>query len=256
MAKKHGKPSRKSRSDKFNHKGKKRHFDGGGDIDAGTLPDVSSPGSAMPVNPPSFGAAFRAAREAGLPAFTYNGKKYTTQLANNPSPSPNNPSPSPASDPAPKKPLIPMDAAGQRLDDIKYGADQGPGYSGSTEASDRVSGVAKTLGKVAPLALLGIPGIGEALFGAAEGGGAIGPAGMAALKSLQMAARGRKGAEALKAVRAAEAARKGAAAGEWNSTYGLGLKKGGSAKTVRMAKGGSVRGGGCETKGTGKGKIR
>jgi len=67
---------------------KTKRYDDGGEVDP-AIEDESDRGSMTPAQqanssastPSNFGAAFKAARAAGNDTFTFNGKKYTTEMA-------------------------------------------------------------------------------------------------------------------------------------------------------------------------------
>jgi hypothetical protein len=101
-----------------------------------------------------------------------------------------------------------------------------------------------TLSRMGTIASLAPIGLGERAAG--EGAGFIGKEGMAALKALK------KRGQLARNLRKVQAPKE-AAAGKWTDEYGLGLKKGG--KVNRFAKGGSIRGKGCESKGKTRGRF-
>ena len=87
---------------------KKRSFryDGGGDVNYGederpAATGMSAAAELMPEKPKAFKEAFRDARSAGDKSFTWQGKKYTTEMAGA-KPKTSTPAPAPAPEPAPK----------------------------------------------------------------------------------------------------------------------------------------------------------
>lgn len=232
----------------------------GGDIDVG---DVQMPNidDAM-----SFNTAYKMARNSGAPIFSWRGKRYssdptgdmgeTTVTAKRPTQRMDIPTP-------------PSKGVGGR--DYSDPFSMRPNVD--PEEYDQQARMEGTLGRMGTVASLTPIGAGERAAG--EGAGFIGKEGMTALKALKKrgqlarnvtAGKQRKALvdQALRDADRAESQRRAkavwkavskeaAANGEWTHEYGLGLKKGG--KVNRFAKGGSIRGNGCESKGKTKGRF-
>jgi hypothetical protein len=251
-SKKHVKPTRRAKGGKFHHK-MKRHFDDGGDIDVGSIdtsgqmPDIDD---AM-----SRGMAYKLARSAGKKTFMWRGKTYTTEsaeeaAARKAAAAPAAPAPSAAPMLPPVRTTGPIDdrATAERLAPTRVG-----GYAGPS-AHNRITGDdLRALGKGAMLGtgiLGGVGALPEMVGLGAEG--FLGEGGADALAGLARSSQARKAALAraaqLRATRPIQDVIRQATA------RGAGYRKGG--KVHKYAAGGSIRGGGCESKGKTKGTHR
>jgi len=257
-SKKHAKPTRRAKGGKFHHK-MKRHYDDGGGIDVGPI-DM---GGHMPNidDAMSFSTAFKLARAAGKPTFPWRGKRYTTQLAGAQPSAPSAAAPSAAPAAAPSAAPMPppsrttgpgMDISGTAPD--VYGRSSTDPFSMRPSVNpEEYSQQARMEGTLGRLGTLGAAVAGPEALGAEAGEGFIGKEGLTALKALkkrgQLARNLGKATE--KSLPHAEAA-----SGMWNDEFGLGIKRGGKIKAHKYAAGGSIRGGGCESKGKTKGSHR
>lgn len=218
---------------------KTRKFaEGGGDFNTS---DYASSGSAGGTNI-SFGEAFRAARKQGLDKFTWKGKSFTTELASAKKAEPaKKPEPAKAAEPA-KKPEAPKKP--EPMEEVTVKARR----PGIPLPSDRATTFAKDM-----------QGLDQERAKSAIGS-------MATAASLLPA--GRAARAAVSAARAAKTAGKSAGERGFNMvdkektaaqmekfrkqmTAKAKLSRGATYKS-----GGSVRGKGCEVKGTGKGRMR
>ncbi len=233
----------------------------------------------MPEKPKSFKEAFAESRSAGDKIFTWQGKKYTTELAGTkPSTSPNKqPATAPTStlgNEFSERSKGYLDARRQNVEPAEQipgaGAYKAPASTGQEAYSETGRNVMNTL------SALGAGGSG-ALLGAGIRAANY-PARMAAKEAAEVAAAAKRGAASRAAIQAKRAetkrkagvakameeakpilqARPGKAPVKAKARYnqdeaGVEFKHGG--KTHAYAKGGSVRGDGCAQRGKTKGRM-